>query len=165
MKQFVIGLTALAMVACSKSEEVFYSTTYEITNVEVLVLYNSESEDYDPSLMEQIEAEVEAAAPVKAGGSYRLDFDRFDGGQLFVRRTAESEEEVGSFTKQPAARDITMEYADTSYVVTTQRYTTDEDTTPRTLFEVDLTDHYRRTTKNLALTRVLRNEYTSHLYD
>ena len=152
------------LVACSKKEEVYYSTTYPVTNVEVLVLYDTDSEYADEALMQQIEAEVMQATPVHSGGSYRLDFDRFDGGTLYVKRTAEASDEVGLFHKQPASREIKMEYADTNYVVTMQRYTSDQGE-PMTLFEVDLTDYYFRTTKNLALMRVLRNEYTSHIYD
>ena len=39
------------LVACSEKEEVFYSTTYPVTNVEVLVLYDTDSEYADEAFI------------------------------------------------------------------------------------------------------------------
>ena len=44
----------------------------------------------DP-VVERIREEIEAAAPVKAGGSYVLEFTKYNGGRLRIRQTAEAD--------------------------------------------------------------------------
>ena len=59
----------------------------------------------DP-VVERIREEIEAAAPVKAGGSYVLEFTKYNGGRLRIRQTAEADRVRGIFFKDPGATDI-----------------------------------------------------------
>lgn len=163
-----LGSLVLAVVlcaSCSKKEEYFYSTTYPVTQIEVRCLPQEVSDEALAAQLAQISAEVIATAPVQAGGRYRLDFNRYDGGDLTVRPTEESETIKGTFIKQPASSEMTFTYGNESYTVRKNGYNDEEDQL-RVCFEVDLTAHYKEKygiqIEDFRLTRI---EKTSHLYE
>ncbi len=156
MKIHTWALAALLLASCSDAEEeVFYTTSYPITKVEVKI--TAESEEYAAELG----AEVLAAAPVKAGGAYILHFSRFDGGELQVTTEEGAATVAGSFTKVPGAKEITFIYGDKEYTAATSRYITDK-ATGATLLSIDLTEHYRTLYPDKGIKSVTRLEYTSH---
>ncbi len=127
------------------------------------------TDDPEPStdteaLVEAICAAVLSEAPVAAGGSYRLDFNRADGGNLYVAAAAGAEPVAGSFTKIPASSELAFAYGDHTYSAHLSHYT--EDGGPsRIRFAVDLTDLYRERYGIESGLRVVRYEYTDHLTD
>ncbi len=163
-----ILLGILLCTACSKKEEVFYSTTYPITQIEVRCTLEGADEGDDaatPSLRDQLIDAVLTTAPVQAGGSYRIDFNRYDGGKLTVRPTEGASRIEGSFTKVPAASEMTFTYGEQHYKVRKIGYNDDEGVL-RISFEVDLTEEYKAQygieNSNFKLIRV---EKSAHLYE
>ena len=103
---FFSCLCAVCCLACSEAEDVFYSTTYPVTEVKVTVTLNDAVAS--DLTTEQITEEALAQIPVVAGGSYRLDYSRFDGGELYVTPSEGAETLVGTFDKMPAASQMTF---------------------------------------------------------
>lgn len=116
------------------------------------------------ALVEAIRAAVLSEAPVAAGGSYRLDFNRADGGDLYVTAAAGAEPVAGSFTKIPASTELTFAYGDHTYTAHLSHYT-DGGGPSRVRFAVDLTALYRERYGIESGLRVVRYEYTDHLTD
>ena len=116
------------------------------------------------ALVDAIRAAVLSEAPVAAGGSYRLDFNRADGGNLYVTAAAGTEPVAGSFTKIPASTELTFAYGDHTYTAHLSHYT-DGGGPSRVRFAVDLTDLYRERYGIESGLRVVRYEYTDHLTD
>lgn len=153
--------------ACTESE-VFYSTTYPVVRVDVSVklekMWTETDEQGEPvenPLVETIRQEVLAAAPVRAGGGYALDYIRHDGGMLEVRTALDGEQLQGAFLHTPGSDAFTFVYADAAYVYTLSDYTAD-DGTVRVLLTADLTEAFRSRYPYVQITEVLRQEYTSH---
>jgi len=111
---------------------------------------------------ERIKAEIEAAAPVKAGGSYVLEFTKYNGGRLWIRQAAEADRVRGVFFKDPGATDILVYCPEPAmeYTCTVAAYN-DEDGSSKTLLTVDLTEEYKALYPEAGITRAVRREYTS----
>lgn len=158
---WLIALSALLFVACGEQEgEVFYSASYPIVRLDAQITLSAEDDAFE----EQIRAAVVEEAPVQVGGSYLLDFNRFDGGLLFVRPTADSSPIAGSFDKQPAAKEMTFSYEEQSYLVRCTSYTDEGSLLPMTLLTIDVTEQYRALFESEQILEVLRQEYTAYPY-
>lgn len=116
-------------------------------------------EPVDP-LVAQIQAEVLAEAPVQAGGSYALDFTRYNRGPLTVDTAAEAGTVPGAFFKEPGATEIRFLFLELDYTAALSSYT-DTDGVRRVLLTVDLTEEFQKRYPESDLTKVVRREYTS----
>lgn len=116
-------------------------------------------EPIDP-LVAQIQAEVLAEAPVQAGGSYALDFTRYNRGPLTVDTAAEAGTVPGAFFKEPGATEIRFLFLELDYTAALSSYT-DTDGVRRVLLTVDLTKEFQKRYPETDLTKVVRREYTS----
>ena len=166
MKRLLYILTAALLgVACSENEAIFYSTDYPVVKVEIEATTPNGLEAEQIDLIAQIEAEATASAPIAVGGSYHLDFSRYNGGELVVRTTESAEPIVGEFDKVPASNKLTLRYGEEAYEATLYSYTTEE--ARCVYFEINLTTYYKALYPNLESIsfKVVRKEYTTHLYD
>ena len=127
MKQLKYGTACLLLLAaaCGDDSDAFYTAVYPVVRVEAeITLPAPEPGPTDPTdptnptdptepetkagenetdpVVERIREEIEAAAPVKAGGSYVLEFTKYNGGRLRIRQTAEADRVRGVFFKDPA---------------------------------------------------------------
>lgn len=166
MRKLLYAVLLLWLIpSCSKKEEFFYATTYPVTQIGCRYTLSEGADTELVALMEQLAEEVKTTAPVQAGGSYRTLFNRYDGGVLHVKRQAEGEMIVGSFTKVPASSQMTFAYGEEEYMVRVTG-SMNEEGQFCTLFEVDLTAAYR---EQYAITdpqfSIVRIEQTAHLYD
>ena len=116
-------------------------------------------EPVDP-LVAQIQAEVLAEAPVQAGGSYALDFTRYNRGPLTVDTAAEAGTVPGAFFKEPGATEIRFLFLELDYTAALSSYT-DTDGVRKVLLTVDLTEEFQKRYPESDLTKVVRREYTS----
>ena len=116
-------------------------------------------EPVDP-LVAQIQAEVLAEAPVQAGGSYVLDFTRYNRGPLTVDTAAEAGTVPGAFFKEPGATEIRFLFLELDYTAALSSYT-DTDGVRRVLLTVDLTKEFQKRYPETDITKVVRREYTS----
>lgn len=161
-------MAALALAAacwsCTEKEEVFYSVRYDVVRVEAdAVLAASDGEDSaTPDAEEMLRTEALAEAPVAAGGSYSLDFLRYDGGPLAVVATAGGEAVAGTFVKQPGTAVLRFLFGEADYAATLGYYADGD--RRLTLLSVDLTEAFRERHPDLEIERVVRNEYTSTPY-
>lgn len=161
MKRIASWFCLAGMLACNEAEnEVFYTTNYPIERVEVsATLAAGETQ----LTQEQLQDEVLAAAPVKAGGRYRLDFSRFDGGELYVTPETDQTPIIGSFTKTPGTRILIFTYetiTDTARISTWQS----EEGVLLVKLAFDLTNQYKERYPNVAIEQVVREEYTTKPY-
>ena len=113
----------------------------------------------DPAVAE-IEAEIIAAAPVAAGGSYTLYFSTYNAGRLEVMTAADAAMAAGVFGKEPGQSSIEFIYAGRDYVGTVSSYT-DSEGVRKVLLAVDLTEEYRKLHPEVNITKAERLEYTS----
>ena len=182
MKQLKYGtacLLLLAAAACGDDSDAYYTAVYPVVRVEAeITLPTPEPDPTDPTdptqpetkagenetdpVAERIKAEIEAAAPVKAGGSYVLEFTKYNGGRLWVRQAAEADRVRGVFFKDPGATDILVYCPEPAmeYTCTVAAYN-DEDGSSKTLLTVDLTEEYKALYPEAGITRAVRREYTS----
>ena len=116
-------------------------------------------EPVDP-LVAQIQAEVLAEAPVQAGGSYALDFTRYNRGPLTVDTAAEAGTVPGAFFKEPGATEIRFLFLELDYTAALSSYT-DTDGVRRVLLTVDLTKEFQKRYPETDITKIVRREYTS----
>lgn len=116
-------------------------------------------EPVDP-LVAQIQAEVLAEAPVQVGGSYALDFTRYNRGPLTVDTAAEAGTVPGAFFKEPGATEIRFLFLELDYTAALSSYT-DTDGVRKVLLTVDLTEEFQKRYPESDLTKVVRREYTS----
>lgn len=116
-------------------------------------------EPVDP-LVAQIQAEVLAEAPVQAGGSYALDFTRYNRGPLTVDTAAEAGTVPGAFFKEPGATEIRFLFLELDYTAALSSYT-DTDGVRKVLLTVDLTEEFQKRYPETDITKVVRREYTS----
>ena len=116
-------------------------------------------EPVDP-LVAQIQAEVLAEAPVQAGGSYALDFTRYNRGPLTVDTAAEAGTVPGAFFKEPGATEIRFLFLELDYTAALSSYT-DTDGVRKVLLTVDLTKEFQKRYPETDITKVVRREYTS----
>lgn len=155
-------LTAFAATACGERSEVYYSTTYPVTEISVSVTFDTEKST--KLTAETIEEDVRMLAPVAVGGSYRLDFSLYNGGQLYVTPSEGAEVIVGTFTKVPASNQLDFAFDSESYTATMTTYTATEGERCVCL-NVDLSEFYRARYQDDAIKQVVRHEYTSHIAD
>lgn len=165
----------LLAAACGEKEEIFYTARYDILRVEALVEQTAPepgdgSDDATPpaddETLARLAAEVVAASPVAAGGSYTLDFDRYDGGPLTLVAAPGAEPLRGSFTKQPGADSLRFDFPEgvvAPYTLRIGSYA-DEGAGTCVCLEADLTEDYRERYPALELVRVVRRELTSTPY-
>lgn len=113
----------------------------------------------DPAVTE-IEAEIIAAAPVAAGGSYTLYFSTYNAGRLEVMTAADAAMAAGVFGKEPGQSSIEFIYSERDYVCTVSSYT-DSEGVRKVLLAVDLTEEYRKLHPEVNITKAERLEYTS----
>lgn len=113
----------------------------------------------DPAVAE-IKAEIIAAAPVAAGGSYTLYFSTYNAGRLEVMTAADATMAVGVFGKEPGQSSIEFIYSGRDYVGTVSSYT-DSEGVRKVLLAVDLTEEYRKLHPEVNITKAERLEYTS----
>lgn len=167
MRKLLYIATALLVVACTKKEDVFYSTTYPVTQVEIQASIPDNIDAELVTLIEAAKADAEATAPVGAGGSYQLDFSRYNGGELYVTPAADAEVLIGEFDKVPASNELTFRYGEQNYLAKLTHYIPEGEALRCVLFEIDLTAYYKVLYPSLASTnfKLARKEYTSHLYD
>ncbi|MBR5819960.1 MAG: hypothetical protein IKY68_01745 [Alistipes sp.] len=159
MRRLLVLLVAgFALMACSKEGAVFYTAHYPVTRLEVEVTLSAANAEAE----EEIRQIVLQDAPVQVGGGYQLDFNRFDGGILYVRATANDQAIVGDFTKQPAAKEMHFAYGEEQYTVQTSRYIDPEDASELTLLTIDVTEHYRTALQDESILKVTRKEYTAY---
>lgn len=113
----------------------------------------------DPAVAE-IEAEIIAAAPVAAGGSYTLYFSTYNAGRLEVMTAADAAMAAGVFGKEPGQSSIEFIYSERDYVCTVSSYT-DSEGVRKVLLAVDLAEEYRKLHPEVNITKAERLEYTS----
>lgn len=113
----------------------------------------------DPAVAE-IEAEIIAAAPVAAGGSYTLYFSTYNAGRLEVMTAADAAMAAGVFGKEPGQSSIEFIYSERDYVCMVSSYT-DREGVRKVLLAVDLTEEYRKLHPEVNITKAERLEYTS----
>lgn len=113
----------------------------------------------DPAVAE-IKAEIIAAAPVAAGGSYTLYFSTYNAGRLEVMTAADAAMAAGVFGKEPGQSSIEFIYSERDYVCTVSSYT-DSEGVRKVLLAVDLTEEYRKLHPEVNITKAERLEYTS----
>lgn len=113
----------------------------------------------DPAVAE-IKAEIIAAAPVAAGGSYTLYFSTYNAGRLEVMTAADATMAAGVFGKEPGQSSIEFIYSGRDYVGTVSSYT-DSEGVRKVLLAVDLTEEYRKLHPEVNITKAERLEYTS----
>lgn len=158
----LVCLSCLA-AACGGGDEeiVFYTVDYPVTELDVNVSLPGSADDEErEALIGQITAEVLAEAPVQPGGSYRLDFLRYNGGTLTVLSDPAGAPETGEFVKEPGAAQLQFLFGAFDYTCTVSSYLSDEG--PRcVLLTVDLTERYQERYPDAGLTRVQRREYTA----
>ena len=165
-------LVALLAIACTAaacggdSEVLFYSVDYPVVRVEAVVTLAAAGDEGDETeqaaRIEALAAEVMAEAPVAAGGSYRLDFTRFNGGPLTVVATPDAVPVTGEFVKEPGTTQLQLAFGETSYTCSLGSYTSEE-RTRCVLLLVNLTERYQERYPEAGITSVQRREYTSTL--
>lgn len=190
MKQLKYGTACLLLLAaaCGDDSDAFYTAVYPVVRVEAeITLPDPEPGPTDPTdptdstnptdptepetkagenetdpVVERIREEIEAAAPVKAGGSYVLEFTKYNGGRLRIRQTAEADRVRGVFFKDPGATDILVYCPEPAmkYTCAVSAYKA-EDGTSKTLLTVDLTEEYQALYPEAGITKAVRREYTS----
>ncbi len=170
MKKWVaISVLAFAAVACGDDSDVFYTACYDVVQVSVEVATQSpadreDSEEPHSDIITLVSEDALAKAPVRSGGSYLLEFTRYDGGTLTVRAAAEADPVVGEFDKQPGASALTFRYdgAETEYAI--ESYMDKDSGTAYVMFAADLTAYYQELYPDDYIVEVKRLEITSTAY-
>ena len=101
-----------------------------------------------------------AEAPVQPGGYYTLDFTAYNCGPLTVDTATDSGATQGAFIKEPGASQITILYLNQVYEYTISSYT-DTEGLRKVMLTLDLTEEFQKRYPEAAITKVVRNEYTS----
>ena len=164
---FVFLCLACLATACGEEKEVvFYSVTYPVTKIDAIVSIaaadpGTEEAPEDPDVAEAaLAAEVVAQAPVQAGGSYRLDYSRYNGGMLTVVPAPAASAVTGEFVKEPGTTQLQLAFSGTTYSCEIGSYTTEEGRRC-VLLTVDLTEACQERDPDARIQQVLRLEYTS----
>ena len=154
---YLLYALAALTTACSQSE-VFYSTSYDIVKAEIRVSTQEPATPEEPDAWETSYIQV---SELPAGGSYRLDYTRYDGGMLHVRTSADGPDYEGAFIRTPGSSRITFIYDGEPHTYELSTYNTD-DGTRCTLLTADLTAEYRALYPEAGIVLAELNEYTTH---
>ena len=160
MKRLLLMLVAcFVLTACSDKEgAVFYTAHYPIKRVEVKLKLSAADAEREAALRQIVLQD----APVEAGGSYQLDFNRYDGGLIKVRKTASADPIEGTFTKMPAAKEMDFAFGEEAYTVQCAPYREEGSTQQLTMLTTDLTERYRTQLEDETILLVERVEYTAY---
>lgn len=161
----------VATLASCEDSEILHTTSYPIVRVEASTTITPpkpetsgtttwEPTEEDKKLMATINTAVLDSAPMASGGSYTLDFTRYNGGILSVTTAADTEQLVGRFDKVPGKGELSLFFGEQTYTTKIGSYT-DEAGKYKVLLMVDLTSHYQTLYPDAKLASVTRNEYTS----
>lgn len=175
MKYIMVMFLLAALAACGEKSEPFYTASYPVVRIEAAVTLTQATPTEDPEnpeepeepeenpLVQQIREDVLAAAPVQAGGGYRLAFLYHNSGWAYITPAPDAAPVTGSFNKEPDKQnEIRFFIEDDAYTCQLSYYL--EEGKSLTLFTVDLTAHYQALYPDAGITRVARLEYTSHPY-
>lgn len=156
-KYLLCALLAVLMTGCDRSE-VFYSVRYDIVRVQVRIVTQTpdQTDNDDTSAVREVD--------LPGGGSYLLDYTRYDGGRLTVRASADAQPMTGEFDRQPAAKTLTFRYDGQETTCTIGRYTDEASGTSCVMFSTDQTDRYRELYPDEYIVEATRHEYTSTRY-
>jgi len=170
MKKWVaIWMLAFAVAACGDDSDVFYTARYDVAQVVVKVTMppledSQDSERQDSDISALVSKNVLEKAPVRSGGSYLLEYTRYDGGTLTVRAAADAAPVVGEFDKQPGASALTFRYDGTETEYAIESYTDEDSGNAYVMFVADLTAYYQALYPDDRIVEVKRMELTSTLY-
>lgn len=182
--RYITILIALAVLAaCGDKSEPFYTTAYPVVKVDADITLGTttaatatttaeeepgegpepEPEPEPDPIIETIRTAVIAEAPVQAGGGYELEFLYHNSGWLYITPAPDAAPIIGSFNKEPDKPDqLRFFYADGDYTYAVSYYT--EEGKSLTLLTIDLTEKYQALYPEANITKVVRQEYTSHPY-
>lgn len=153
-------------VGCADDSEVFYTVEYPVTKVLAVVSISGDipTESELPSIPE-LGAELSATFdPVAAGGFYRLDYSRYNGGTLTIVQEAGAAPIVGTFVKEPGAMELQLNYGEESRSCKIEPYTGD-DGRQYVLLVIDYTAEFQqRYPDGQYISRMVYEEYTSTPY-
>lgn len=167
MKKWVaIWMLALAAAACGDDSDVFYTARYDVAQVVVKVTMQppadqEDAEGQQPEIVALVSQDVLEKAPVQSGGSYLLEYTRYDGGMLTVRVAADAAPAVGEFDKQPGASALTFRYDGTETEYAIESYTDEDSGNAYVMFVADLTAYYQALYPDENIVEVKRLELTS----
>lgn len=167
MKRWVaIWTLAFAAVGCGDDSDVFYTARYDVVRVAVEVAAQppagrEDAEGQQPDIVALVREDALAKAPVQSGGSYLLEFTRYDGGTLTVRAAAEADPVVGEFDKQPGASVLTFRYDGTETEYAIESYTDEDSGNDYVMLTADLTAYYQALYPDDNIVEVKRREMTS----
>ncbi len=170
MKKWVaIWMLAFATVGCGDDSDVFYTARYDVVQVAVEVAAQppadrEDAEGQQPEIVALVSEDALAKAPVRSGGSYLLEYTRYDGGTLTVRAAAEADPAVGEFDKQPGASVLTFRYdgSETEYAI--ESYVDKDSGVVSVMLTTDLTAYYQALYPESGIVEVKRMELTSTTY-
>lgn len=189
LRYIIIPILLAVLAACGEKSEPFYTTAYPVVKVDAAVTLGPTAtataeegpgEDPDPEpdpdpdpdpdpepepdpIIETIRQAVIAESPVQAGGGYELEFLYHNSGWLYITPAPDAAPIIGSFNKEPDKPDqLRFFYADGDYTYTVSYYT--EEGKSLTLLTTDLTEKYQGLYPTANITKVVRQEYTSHPY-
>ncbi len=162
MKKWVaIWALAFAVAACSDDSDVFYTARYDVAQVVVKVTLPPLEDSQDSDISALVSQDVLEKAPVQSGGSYLLEYMRYDGGTLTVRAAADTAPVVGEFDKQPGASALTFRYDGTETEYAIKSYTDEDSGIAYVMFTADLTAYYQALYPDENIVEVKRMELTS----
>ena len=147
-------MLAFAAVGCSDDSDVFYTARYDVVRVAVEVAAQ-------PEIVALVSEDALAKAPVRSGGSYLLEYTRYDGGTLTIRAAAEADPVVGEFDKQPGASALTFRYDGTETEYAIESYTDEDSGLDCVMLATDLTAYYQALYPDDGIVEVKRLEITS----
>ncbi len=170
MKRWIaISALAFAAVACGDDSDVFYTARYDVVQVlvEVAMQQPADREDSEgphPDIIALVSQDALEKAPVRSGGSYLLEYTRYDGGTLTVRVAADADPVAGEFDKQPGASALTFRYdgSETEYAI--ESYMDKDSGTAYVMLAADLTAYYQALYPDDYIVEVKRLEITSTTY-
>lgn len=162
-------LLLTTLVGCEEPSEVYYTVTYPIVRVEAVVTTEKVNPDakppkveMSPEEIEDVKADVLANIPMKIGGSYKLDFSRFDGGRIEVQTSAEAEPLPGVFIKRPGQTELRFIYGELGaqdYTYSVDSYS--DDGKSKAMLVIDLSQYYKEKHPTWNIATVQLREYTS----
>ncbi len=170
MKKWVaIWTLAFATVGCGDDTDIFYTVRYDVVQVLVEVATQppadrEDSEGPHPDIIALVSQDALEKAPVRSGGSYLLEYTRYDGGTLTVRAAADADPVAGEFDKQPGAAALTFRYdgSETEYAI--ESYMDKDSGGAYVMFVADLTAYYQALYPDDYIVEVKRLEITSTPY-